>query len=75
MELYMYVHINTCDISNSGLPAQLIHVCKMYIVIQHFFTGMYPLGPSVECCILSTVYITCSLPCKGQFFNTVSLIY
>ena len=29
----VHVYINTCDISNSGLPAQLIHVCNMYICI------------------------------------------
>ena len=49
-------YINTCDISNSGLPlpAQPIHVCNMYLIcIQHFFTGISPITHSIECCILS----------------------
>ena len=39
-----------------------------------FFIGMYPLGPSVKCCILRTVYITCSLPLEGTVFYTVLFI-
>ena len=30
---------------NIGLPAQLIHVCNMYICIYHFLNGMPPLSP------------------------------
>ena len=63
LTIYMYyvqwnctcIYIITCDISNSGLPAQLIHVYNMYIImyLALFFTGKSPLGPSVECCILN----------------------
>lgn len=33
MDMYIsYVYIKTCDISDSGLSAQLIHLCNMNII-------------------------------------------
>ena len=70
----VHVYINSCDISNSGLPTQLIHVCNMCICIQHFFIYfLFLVSYRSISRMLYFKHMISSLPCKGiysSFFPT-----